>query len=218
LADRVVVHGEYSTTEFVERFGSKEKVVTVNHGDYEFFTDHCDVEIKYEPELLFFGRIRPYKGVERLIRAEERIAKRVDDFRITIAGNGPMPVDDDEIGERTVVLNRYISNTEVCELFSRCRAVVLPYTDASQTGIVPIAYSFRKPVVVTDVGGLPEVVRDGETGFIINNTDGLVDSLVSLLRSKKRAREFGDNGHGFKERNMDWEIITEDIFESYHRI
>jgi glycosyltransferase involved in cell wall biosynthesis len=72
-----------------------------------------------------------------------------------------------DVKDRVLVVNRYIPNDEVAAYFSASDVVVLPYLDATQSGIAQIAYNFNKPVITTDVGGLAEVVSDGKTGLVV---------------------------------------------------
>src|SRR5258707_5206877 len=117
----------------------------------------CSSPVVQEDErlLLFFGRIWEYKGLEYLIRAEPLISARVPDVEIVIAGRGEdfekyrhMMVDPD----RFVIDNETIPDDRVARYFGESSVVVLPYIDASQSGVVPIAYSFSKPVIATTVG------------------------------------------------------------------
>ena len=123
-----------------------------------------------ELRLLFFGKIRAYKGLEVFLRALARLGGRVD-FRATVAGefyidDAPFKrmVEQEGISDRVVWKDHYIPNEEVGTLFRETDLVVLPYLDATQSGVVPLAFGFLKPVVVSDVGGLAEVVTEGESG------------------------------------------------------
>lgn len=211
--DRIIVHGDYNARQCRQRYGVDEKLVCINHGEYSFFRDYCDAPIRYERELLFFGRIRPYKGVDTLLEADRHISAAVDDYRLTIAGAGRLNASEADLGDHVTVINRYIPNEMVCELFNRCRAVVLPYTEASQSGIVPIAYSFRKPVIATTAGGLPEVVMDGTTGLSVGpeNPEELAMACVKLLENKTAAKGMGTNGNKFKNDHMSWGQITDTL-------
>jgi glycosyltransferase involved in cell wall biosynthesis len=156
-------------------------------------------EIPEEPIILFFGRIWPYKGLEYLIRAEPLITSKVPEARIVIAGTGEdferysrLMVNPD----RFEVYNHYVSDEKRAELFRRASVVVLPYVEASQSHIISIAYRCGKPVVATRVGGLPEMVDHGETGFLVapRDVDALADAVVRLMQNEKLRRQFGMNG------------------------
>jgi len=216
-ADQVVVHGEYNASQCEAKYGIGEKLLQINHGEYSFFRDYCDAPVTYDRELLFFGRIRPYKGVETLLAADERISEVVDDYQLTIAGNGPLDVTEEELGAHVRLLNEFIPNEQVCELFSQCRAVVLPYREATQSGIVPIAYAFRKPVIATTVGGLPEVVVDGTTGALVppDEPSELAIACGKMLENRVSAEERGSNAYDFMSDNMGWDRISTTIIEGY---
>ena len=143
-----------------------------------------------ELRLLFFGKIRAYKGLEVFLRALARLAGRVD-FRATVAGEfyideSPFKrmAEDEGISDRVVWHDRYIPNEEVGPLFRETDLVVLPYLEATQSGVVPLAFHFLKPVVVSDVGGLAEVVTDGESGYLVppGDPDALADAIVRFQR------------------------------------
>jgi glycosyltransferase involved in cell wall biosynthesis len=89
--------------------------------------------------------------------------------------------------------------------------VVLPYVSATQSGIVQIAYGFNKPVVVTAVGGLPEVVDDGRTGFVVppKNTEALADAVVRFFE-QNRGGEFSSAIHAEQDR-FSWRRMVETI-------
>src|SRR5262249_40553785 len=139
--------------------------------------------------VLFFGRLWPYKGLEYLIRAEPRITAEVPGVKIVIAGSG------EAYGRyqammshpgRFVIHDEYVSDEKRAQLFRESSVVVLPYIEASQSGVIPLAYRFGKPVVATTVGGLPAMVDHGETGYLVPPADAesLARAVVDLLRDK----------------------------------
>ena len=152
-----------------------------------------------EPLVLFFGRIWEYKGLEYLIRAEPLITSRVPQAKIVIAGQGEkfdsyrrMMVHP----ERFIVHNDYVSDEKRAALFRRASLVVLPYIECSQSGVIPLAYRFGKPVVATTVGGLPDMVDDDRTGYLVPPRDAtaLAEAIIRLLQDKELRRQFGENG------------------------
>lgn len=156
-------------------------------------------DVKEEPCVLFFGRIWPYKGLDYLIQAEPIITSKAPQAKIVIAGTGEdfdryrrMMVNPDNF----VVLNEYVSDEKRAELFRQASVVVLPYIEASQSFIISIAYRFGKPVVATTVGGLPEMVDDGRTGFLVPPRDinALASAVVTLMQNEQMRRKFGENG------------------------
>ncbi|MCU1378812.1 MAG: glycosyl transferase group 1 [Acidimicrobiales bacterium] len=200
-ADRLIVHSERARALVMRTTGiSPDRIdviplvvplVETSAGDDH---DHTD-----DPgTVLFFGRIWPYKGLDVLIGAEPLVSARVPGHRFVVAGEGE-PFDRYRAlmanPERFTVINRYVPADEQAALFRESAVVVLPYLEASQSGVVPIACAFGKPVVVTDVGGLPEVVEDGVTGFVVAPGDetALADAIVRVLSDDDLRRRLGDN-------------------------
>lgn len=98
--------------------------------------------------------------------------------------------------ERFIVYNEHVSDLKRAELFRRASIVVLPYVEASQSGVIPIAYRFGKAVVVTNVGGLPAIVDHGQTGYIVppRDANALAEAIVLLLKNKELRSQLGLNG------------------------
>jgi glycosyltransferase involved in cell wall biosynthesis len=115
------------------------------------------------------------------------------------------------IEDHVTLVDRYIANEEVGVYFSAADAVVLPYITATQTGIVQIAYAFGKPAIVTNVGGLPEVVEDGKTGFVVEarSPRALADAADSLYEPSRQA-EFARN-IACKREHFSWDRMVEVI-------
>jgi glycosyltransferase involved in cell wall biosynthesis len=146
--------------------------------------------------LLFFGYVRKYKGLGVLLDAIALLRGRLD-LVLLVVGEF---YDDEQtyrerirrLGLETMVTVRsdYVPNEEVKYYFSAADAVVLPYTSATQSGIAQIAYNFDLPVIATNVGGLSEVVREGETGLLVapNDPPALAGRIYEYFTSVDRAR------------------------------
>jgi glycosyltransferase involved in cell wall biosynthesis len=141
-------------------------------------------------ELLFYGFVRPYKGLSTLIEAMEIL--KSEDVILTVAGEfweGAQQIKDqiEQLNLKNLVEinDRYHSEQETAELFDRADVVVLPYLNATGSGVVPIAYHYLKPVIATDVGGLPDVVINDKTGYIVPPGDASSLALqISRLTRK----------------------------------
>lgn len=216
FADRLIVHGEALRQELAEQGISSEHVSVIPHGDYGFFRKHAK-GLAEEPMILFFGRLIQYKGLEVLCRAERLLAERMSGYTLCIAGEGDTSLFASEIGPsgRVTVTNKYLSDAEVAELFERARVVVLPYTQASQSGVLAIAFAFGKPVIVTRVGGLPEAV--GEAGLIIPPDDpvALADALERLFGDASLRAQLAEAGLRRVTEQIGWPIIAQRHLEVY---
>lgn len=145
-------------------------------------------------ELLFYGYVRPYKGVDVLIEAMGLIKDH--DVRLTVVGEfwiDKAAVDrriaELGIADRVELVDRYVSETETADYFSRADVVVLPYRSATSSGVAAIAYHYEKPLIVTQTGGLPEIVVENETGFVVppESPGALADAILGLDAEKAAA-------------------------------
>jgi glycosyltransferase involved in cell wall biosynthesis len=154
------------------------------------------------PLILFFGLIRDYKGLKHLIKAMPEILKKLPNLRLIIAGEifGGKEnfyntlISKSGCSNHITMINEYIPDTDVEKYFSACDLVVLPYESATQSGIAQIAFGFDKPVVVTNVGGLPDAVADGKTGYVVPpcDPDAIAKAVIRFFR-KNMAEEFAAN-------------------------
>ena len=149
--------------------------------------------------VLYFGFIKAYKGVVHLIDAAPRLRDRYGDgLKIMIVGDvygDTKPYHDRIAGcgaaESIRLVDGYAPDDQVEDYFLAADLVVLPYVSATQSGIVQIAYNYDKPVVSTNVGGLPEVVLDGETGYLVPPGDpGALAAAVARFFDENRADAF----------------------------
>jgi len=147
-----------------------------------------------ESMLLFFGLVRRYKGLDILLDAMTRMKGKP---LLYVAGEWYEDREEAEafiaaqgLSEQVTIRDTYIPDNEVAALFSAADAVVQPYRSATQSGVVQTAFHFGRPVVVTGVGGLPEMVRHGEDGLIVapEDPDALAVALDDLLTGDTRAR------------------------------
>lgn len=172
--------------------------------------------------LLFFGFVREYKGLKHLLRAMPQILGDLPDTRLFVVGDfaGDKDtylrlVDGLGVGYAVSIVDGYIPDQEVEPYFAASDLVVLPYESATQSGIAQIAYDFEKPVIATDVGGLPEVVEDGRTGYVVPPKDpsALACAVCRYFR-EQREDEFAENIREQAYR-YSWERMVEIIGEVY---
>jgi glycosyltransferase involved in cell wall biosynthesis len=138
--------------------------------------------------VLFFGNVRPYKGVRDLIDAFPRVRasmnavlvvagtffESIADYRARIEELG--------LGDSVRLFDEYVSNEEVAPLFALADLVVLPYRSASQSGVIPLAAAFRKPVVATMAGGLPDALAGAGVVVPPEDSDALGAAIVRALQ------------------------------------
>ncbi len=187
LVDRIFVHTEKMKAQLVEAFGvGEEKITTIPFGTYDMVpqTTMTPVQAKQrlglrdsDRAILFFGRIAPYKGIDLLVKAFEKIALGDSRYRLLIAGEAmkeseeqwqkvQREIEQSPIRAQVIQHIRFVPDDEI-ELFLKgADVLVLPYTEIFQSGVLFMAYSFGLPVVATDVGSLPHDIVSGKTGFV----------------------------------------------------
>ncbi|MDE7478362.1 MAG: glycosyltransferase family 4 protein [Lachnospiraceae bacterium] len=173
-----------------------------------------------EKLLLFFGFVREYKGLRHLIQAMPDIKKELDKVRLMVVGAFGNDKEDYirlikqcKVQDCVEVIDGYTPDNEVEKYFAACDLVVLPYESATQSGIVQIAYGFEKPVIVTNVGGLPDVVTDGQTGYVVEskNPEQLADAIVKYYQQdmeQKLVKNVQKEAYRFS-----WDRLTEKVEE-----
>jgi glycosyltransferase involved in cell wall biosynthesis len=207
----------------VREFNPAARIKRIYHPLYDFYSrwDRSEPPEADEatPHLLFFGTIRKYKGLETFLRALGLIKDRIP-FRATVAGEfyvNPRPyrqlADQLSLSSRLVWKDHYIANEEVPQLFRSADLVVLPYLMATQSGVVPVAYQFEVPVIATNVGGLSEVVLEGETGYLVQAGDAnaLAEKIVRYFEEGKK-QEFQKRIREFRSQ-LSWAQVVDSILE-----
>ena len=220
-ADRLIVQTEFARDEIIRDYPAAEnRISVVRH--IQIGQRAASMSNRDDNLVLFFGRIWEYKGLEYLIRAEPLITASVPDACILIAGQGEdfsryshMMVHP----ERFIVDNEFIPEERAAEYFARASVVVLPYIEASQSGIISMAYTAAKPVVASAVGGLPEMIEDGRTGYLVSprNVSQLAGCITRLLLYHDLRHWMGDNARRKIEAECSSDVIAKATMEVYAR-
>jgi glycosyltransferase involved in cell wall biosynthesis len=202
LADHIFVHTQKMKNELIDDFGVRERSVTViRHPINNAFpdTELTPSEAKRqlgvresEKTILFFGKIKPYKGVEHLLTAFRQLTVHDADYRLIIAGEvqkGNEKYLDElrrtvmrELEAKRIILKIQFIPEEEAEVYLKAADVIaLPYNEIFQSGVLFLAYSFGLPVVATDVGSFREEIVEGSTGYVCRPCDP--DDLASAIRT-----------------------------------
>lgn len=217
--DKIIVHGKILKAMLIRDGVPEEKIAVIPHGDYSFFTNFMKNVSTERNCILFFGHIRDYKGLEYLIKAADIISKEIPDLKVVIAGAGDFSKYRRLIKDwsKFEVHNEFIPDEIVPQFFQRAELLVLPYVEASQSGPIHIAYAFKKPVVATSVGAIPEVVEHGKTGLLVPPRDvsALANAIIKLLKDEKLRKEMGENAYQKLRKELSWDEIAKKTLEVY---
>jgi len=169
--------------------------------------------------LLFFGFIRDYKGLDLLLEAfaDERLRKTP--LKLIVAGEfycDPKPYHEQiarlGIGEHVIMSNDFIPDSAVANYFCASDLVVQPYKSATQSGVTQIAYHFNKPMLITDVGGLAEIVPNGKTGYVVPPDPAAVANAIVDYYEEHREQEFAANA-AVEKLKYTWSRMVEAVNE-----
>ncbi|MDD2227815.1 MAG: glycosyltransferase [Candidatus Cloacimonetes bacterium] len=198
-ADKIAVLSKATLTELIRKLPlsiSKQSVLGY-HPIYDCYTKGEAVEASNAHNMLFFGLIKPYKGLDVLLDAMPLVLSKIPDAKLVIAGevygdSSPYHKQIDYLGiARSVETHfRYISEPEVSSFFSNANLCILPYKSASQSGVIATSYSFGVPVLASDVGGSGEYILPGETGDLVspNNPVKLAEGIINHFSQEKDMR------------------------------
>lgn len=237
LVDRVIVHTESSRAELLAQgLVSPERVAVIPHGHYLPYVDQIPTRKEARrqlglpldaPLLLFFGQIKAVKGLDVLLQAVPRLVARQADARLVVAGQVwkddwaryAALIDETALQDRIHLHLRHIPDDEVSGFFAAADVVALPYRHVYQSGVLLMALSYGRPVVATRVGGLAEVVHDGESGYLVPPGDpaALAEALGRVLADPEQASAMGRRGRALVEAQYAWPRIAELTQQAYEQ-
>lgn len=218
----IIIHNQHLRAKFERRFNlDKTRVYVVPLGILYTYTKWTSQNTEQDGTILFFGRIYPYKGLEYLAQAWPIIRESVANSRLLVAGKGERYFDMSvfERDPRVEFHFRYISNAELVSFILRASVIVVPYLDATQSGVVLTAYAFGKPVVATNVEGLRDVVEDGVTGFVVPPKDHerLANAIMVLLNNHSLRRQMAQTIMERSHHEFAWLTIAERTIAVYEK-
>jgi glycosyltransferase involved in cell wall biosynthesis len=221
---QIILQNKADYLEVLKTFPDKKnKISLIPFKTLSIFRCFFNEEAKSEKsDLLFFGRMSPYKGLKYLVDAVELVKKKIPDIKVLVAGGGDIKNDlpEEKISDNYIIHNRYITNEEMAGYIENTKIVVCPYTDATQSGVAMTSFAFGKPVIASAVGGFTDVIEDGKTGFLIPtaNPEKLADSIITLLSDRKKINEMSQNIKQVCETGfLSWDSIVDDVIKVYEK-
>jgi len=237
--DALFVHARYTERFIQEVWKIHEcKICVVPHGGYYLHYGSCissesaRKELGYQKSdyvLLFFGTIRRYKGLDYLIPAVKDVKKVIPNVKLIIAGKPVKQQTGEYYGQLIINLNleyeinyqdRFIHNEEIAGMLCCCDIVVLPYIQIDQSGVLCLSYTFGKPVIATRVGGLPEMIREGVTGYTVPpaNIHALSEKIIEAWQNRHNLAEMGLKAQKLMDEKYSWDRLAESTIGVYRKI
>jgi len=223
------VHGFVTMSKAVlndlNKFDQKKPRVFNPHPLYDNFGEAMDktearAKLGLNPQgkyLLFFGFIRDYKGLDILLQAMTNEQIKNENIQLIVAGEFYSNeekyrkyIADHHLSKKVILHTEFIPNHRVGTYFSACDVVVQPYKTATQSGVTQVAYQFEKPMIVTRVGGLPEIVLHNKTGFVCEVSHQSISKYILKFYHENKAAEFA----GFlkeEKKKYSWTKLVEAI-------
>lgn len=210
----IFVHSEALAEELRGTGDARGAVEVVPHG----LTGVPPRPLPERPSLLFFGRISHYKGLDTLLDAMPLVWERLPEATLTIAGDGPLPEREVIADPRVTLRHEHVPEAEVAGLFGAATCAVLPYRQASQSGVGSEAKRFGRAIVATRVGGLPELI-DESCGRLVAPEDpaALAAAVVEVAGSPGLAAELGRNAAASGEESS-WPSVGARTLDAYRRV
>jgi glycosyltransferase involved in cell wall biosynthesis len=236
--DGLIVHTEANRRDLLERYPAIDvhKIRVIPHGPLQ--AEDCPANATQASArsalgiaddarvALNFGSIKPYKGLDLLVTAMPMVADRVPRCFLLLAGRPAKPSDAPDLGP---VISRgisyradfeFIANKDAWKYYLAADVVVLPYRNITQSGVLLSSMAFGKAAIVTAVGGLPEVVRAGETGWVVppENPQALAQAMTEAFTDIEGTRRMGVQARDEVDRKYSWSSIAAETHRLYESL
>ncbi|CAN5633929.1 hypothetical protein BH18THE1_BH18THE1_19790 [soil metagenome] len=239
-ADIIFVHALSHKQQLVLKNVDEKKIHVIRQFDYKYLLELKNNNSTRRPHesalennyILFFGNIAPWKGIDTLIGAVKIVKNKIgENFSLVIAGKPYPGFDGVDFFERIHnedrkfinIINKYITSSEIPDLISKSSFLVLPYDNLfqySSSGVIPLSYTFAKPVIVSNVPSLAEYVENGKTGLIFeaNNTKELANCIIELVENNSKCQEMGQTAYRKMVNEMSLDVCCKKINDIYNNI
>ncbi len=224
-SEQIIVHTESLKQTLTQNFQIPQHQVNVlSHGELgSLYQRRAKGKIipKEPYTLLFFGRIWPYKGLNYLIEAMPLIAAKIPEVKLIIAGRGenleqyfPNGYD----SNRIEIINDFIPEEDVAGLFQRSTISVLPYVEASQSGVAALSYGMGTPIIASEVGGLTEIIKPEKDGILVppGNIQALANAIIRLLSDRTLQQQMQTAALERCQKDLNWSNIAAQTVDVYH--
>ena len=213
-AGLVFVHGESLRERLVDEQRPRGAVVVVPHGA----DDPAAAPLPERPSLLLFGRLSRYKGVDTLLDAMALVWERAPEIGLTVAGEGAIEPHPALSDPRVRVRAGHVPDARVPELFAAATCVVLPYREASQSGVAALAKRHGRGLIVTGVGALADAARDGAARVVApEDPTALARAILEVVERRDVAERMSRAAIATVRAELSWSRVASATLDAYHR-
>lgn len=223
-ADKFILLSRPLAKLFAEKYNIAEALISITHmGEFNHLRYLKSLETNYpKPYILFFGQILSYKGIEYLCEAMFNIHETHPNVNLLIAGSGKMYFDFSKYKKLDYIIlkNEYLSISELASLLQGALFSVCPYKDATQSGVVQTSFSAGCPMIVTNVGALPDACKNDIYGKVVPPCDAstLAEAMDELLSKPELLKVYKNNIEQLWRPSMDWATIANDYINLWENI
>ncbi len=229
-AARIHVHGPNAHAEMRALGVSDDRLVTIRHGAFDEYGEAARAFSRGTggQRILVFGALRPNKGIDMLPEIFRRVRARFPEAILQIKGKRPKalaPVQgamlDAALAELATMPgveleNASVPDADIPQLFGECMICLLPYRSATQSGVAMIAMATEAPVVATQVGDIPDIIKDGRTGLLAEPTpDSIAARIIEALDDPERTAARAREAARFAREHCAWPVIGAQMREVY---
>jgi len=238
--DKILVHTLSHKEQLRVKNVEEKKIHVIRQFDYKYLLEFNVSDsstrsydsILEDKCILFFGNIAPWKGIDTLVTAV-KIAKNKsrENFNLVIAGK-PYPGFEgikffenihNQDSKFITIINKYITSSEIPSLIKKSSFLILPYGNLfqySSSGVIPLSYTFAKPVIVSNVPTLAEYVDSGKTGFIfdVNDSNQLASYIIELIENNSKCLEMGQAAYLKMVNEMSLDVVCKQVNNIYNNM
>ncbi|MBC7523095.1 MAG: glycosyltransferase family 4 protein [Flavobacterium sp.] len=209
LSDKLIILNNKDIPNAQKLGFKKNDIAVIPHASFGYYKKQNTDSSKFlKNSILFIGRIEKYKGIGLLLDAFTIVKKELPNLKLVIAGQGDLNPYQKQIAENQQnlqIINQWLTEDIISDLILKCDFVVLPYIDASQSGIIPLAYGCEKTVVATNVGALAEQVPEHVGILVEPDSEDIASAILKLYKSDNLIFELGKNALKYSETELSWE-------------
>jgi len=227
-----IFHNQYSKNLYEKHYPECTALKTIiSFGEFGFLnprlgTDNGSI-LPNTPTLLFFGNIRPYKGLKYLLQAFQIVKRTMPEARLHIVGQAledfspyQKMIDEFRLNDSIYLRLEYVPDDEIPNIFQSASVVVQPYEHIDQSAVLFLALALGKTVVASSVGGIPEVIQDGVNGILVPpcNVEKLAEKLLEILAAPNRIQSIGATAAQDCRDRFAWDDIAKQTLEFYQQV